>query len=61
MNVKRLRIVVASILTLTPLLIGLPFFTGKEDDDSLHLFTVFCVILMTIIGLVVANTWCKRK
>jgi drug/metabolite transporter (DMT)-like permease len=60
-NVKRLRIVVAGICILTPVLIGIPFFIGKEGDASLHLFTVFCVILMTFIGLVLANTWCKRK
>ena len=60
-NVKRLRIVVAGICILTPVLIGLPCFIGKEGDTSLHLFTVFCVILMTIIGLVLANTWCKKK
>ena len=60
-NIKRLRIVVAGICILTPILIGIPVFIGKEGDASLHLFTVFCVILMTIIGLVLANTWCKRK
>ena len=32
-----------------------------ESDASLHLLTAFCVILMTIIGLVLANTWCKKK
>ena len=60
-NVKRLRIVVAGICILTPILLGLPAFIGKEGDASLHLFTVFCVILISIIGLVLANTWCKRK
>ena len=60
-NVKRLRIVVAGICILSPVVIGLPAFIGKEGDASLHLFTAFCVILMTIVGLVLANTWCKRK
>ena len=60
-NIKRLRIVVAGICILSPVVISLPVFIGKEGDTSLHLFTAFCVILMTIIGLVFANTWCKRK
>lgn len=60
-NIKRLRIVVAGICALIPILIGLPFFIGKEGDASLQLFTVFCTILTTIIGLVLANTWCKKK
>ena len=60
-NIKRLRIVVAGICILSPVVISLPVFIGKEGDTSLHLFTAFCVILMTIIGLVLANTWCKRK
>lgn len=60
-NVKRLRIVVAVICVLTPILIGIPVFIGKEGDASLYLFTAFFVFLMTIIGLVLANTWCKRK
>ena len=60
-NVKRLRIVVAGICILSPVVIGLPVFIGKEGDASLHLFTAFCVILMTIIVVILANTWCKRK
>ena len=60
-NIKRLRIVVAGICILSPVVIGLPVFIGKEGDASLHLLTAFCVILMTIVGLVLANTWCKRK
>ena len=60
-NIKRLRIVVAGICILSPVVICIPVFIGKEGDASLHLFTAFCVILMTIIGLVLANTWCKRK
>jgi hypothetical protein len=61
MNVKRLRIVVAGICFLSPVVISLPVFIGKEGDTSLHLFTAFCVILMTIIAVILANTWCKRK
>ena len=60
-NVKRLRIVVAGICMLTPVLIGIPVFIGKEGDASLHLLSAFSVILMAIIGLVLANTWCKKK
>ena len=55
-NIKRLRIVVAGICILSPVVISLPVFIGKEGDTSLHLFTAFCVILMTIIGLVLDNT-----
>lgn len=60
-DIKRLRIVIAGISILIPVLISLPFFIGKEGDASLHLFTAFLVVLMSIIGLVLANTWCKKK
>ncbi len=60
-NIKRLRIVVAGVCFLAPIVIALPIFIGKEGDASLHLFTAFCVFLMTIIALILANTWCKRK
>ena len=60
-NIKRLRIVVAGICILSPVVISLPVFIGKEGDASLHLFTAFCVFLMTIIVVILANTWCKRK
>ena len=60
-NIKRLRIVVAGICILAPILIGIPSFIGKEDDGSSHVFTVLGIMLITIIGLVLANTWCKRK
>ena len=60
-KVKRLRIVVAGICILSPVVIGLPVFIGKEGDTCLHLFTAFCVFLMTIIVVILANTWCKRK
>ena len=60
-NIKRLRIVVAGICILSPVVIGLPVFIGKEGDTSLHLFTAFCVFLMTIFVVILANTWCKRK
>ena len=60
-NIKRLRIVVAGICILSPVVISLPVFIGKEGDTSLHLFTAFCVFLMTIIVVILANTWCKRK
>ena len=60
-NVKRLRMVVAGICILVPLMIAIPSFLGKEDNAGSHVFTTFCFILITIIGLVLANTWCKRK
>ena len=60
-NIKRLRIVVAGICILSPVVIGLPVFIGKEGDTCLHLFTAFCVFLMTIFVVILANTWCKRK
>lgn len=60
-NIKRLRMVVAGICILAPILIGIPFIFGKEEDAILHLFTAFCVMLTTIISLMLANIWCKRK
>ena len=55
-DIKRLRLVVASILFIMPVVISIPFFLGKEDNV---LITIVCVIIV-IVGVVFANTWCKK-
>ena len=60
-NIKRLRMVVAGICILVSVLLVIPFFIGKEDDVSCQVFSALGIMLIAIIGLVLANTWCKRK
>ncbi len=61
MNIQRLRIVVAMVIFLTSILVCLPFLLGKEDDVRYHLSMCLCSILVVIIGVLAANTWCKKK
>ena len=60
-NIKRLRLVVAAILVLTVAVLDIPFIIGQEENTTAHMVTVMVVLYITITGIIVANTWCKRK
>ena len=60
-NIKRLRLVVAAILVLTVAVLDIPFIIGQEENTTAHMVTVMIVLYITITGIIVANTWCKRK
>ena len=60
-NIKRLRLVVAAILVLTVAVLDIPFIIGQEKNTTAHMVTVMVVLYITITGIIVANTWCKRK
>ena len=59
-NIKRLRLVIAVILFSVVLLIT-PSLIGKEDSVIAHLVSSFCYIVITFVGIVLANTWCIKK
>ena len=60
-NVKRLRYVVAGILFLAALFISLPYLCGQEDSSMANTASTIAIVVTTIVGVFIANTWCKRK
>ncbi|MBO6250828.1 MAG: DUF3784 domain-containing protein [Muribaculaceae bacterium] len=60
-NVKRLRYVMAAILFASAILISLPFLCGSEDNVMAPLGSTLGIVIVTIIGVVLANTWCMKK
>ncbi|MBR5639865.1 MAG: DUF3784 domain-containing protein [Muribaculaceae bacterium] len=59
-NIKRLRLVVALILFIVPVVIFIPFFLGKEDSAMAHILTMVVCFIVVVVGVVLANTWCKK-
>lgn len=60
-NIKRLRLVVAAILVLTVVALDIPFIIGQENDASAHVVAVIVVLCVAVAGIILANTWCKKK
>ena len=60
-NIKRLRLVIAGILILVPLIIGIPFFMCKEDNASAEIIAAIIGIIIAFTGIILANTWCLKK
>ena len=66
-NIKRLRIMVAAILVLSIAALDIPFFiSGQEEDTTAgsviaHVVAAIAVIYIAIAGIIIANTWCKKK
>lgn len=59
-DIKRLRLVVALILFIVPAVIYIPLFLGKEDNVMAHILTTIVCVIVVIVGVVLANTWCKK-
>lgn len=66
-NIKRLRIMVAAILVLSIAAFDIHFFiSGQEEDTTAgsviaHVVAAIAVIYIAIAGIIIANTWCKKK
>lgn len=60
-HIKRLRLVVAAIIVLVTIAVDFPFFIGQEDNATVHIVSVIAIMLITVTGVIVANTWCKKK
>ena len=66
-NVKRLRVVVAAILVLSIAALDVPFLiSGQADDatagtETAQVIAAMAVIYIAIAGIIIANTWCKKK
>ncbi|MBO4722435.1 MAG: DUF3784 domain-containing protein [Muribaculaceae bacterium] len=60
-NIKRLRLVVALILFIVPVVISIPLFLGKEDSSIAHILTTIVFFIIVIVGVILGNTWCKKQ
>lgn len=66
-NVKRLRVVVAAILVLSIVVLDAPFLIGGQADDATagtetaQVIAGMAVVYIAIAGIIIANTWCKKK
>lgn len=59
-DIKRLRLVVALVLLIVPAVISIPAFLGKVDNAMTHILTTIVCVFVVIVGVVLANTWCKK-
>lgn len=66
-NIKRLRIMVAAILVLSIAALDIHFFiSGQEEDTTAgsvitQVVAGMAVVYIAIAGIIIANTWCKKK
>ncbi|MBQ9576434.1 MAG: DUF3784 domain-containing protein [Muribaculaceae bacterium] len=60
-NIKRLRMVIATIIVLAMLAIDIPFLIDQEDNVTAIVLSAAIVVTISVTGVIVANTWCKKK
>ena len=58
-NVKRLRLVIGGFLIIVALTLSLPFLIGNGENT--RMITMITIVVMTIVCLLLANTWCIKK
>ena len=58
-NVKRLRLVIGGFLIIVALTLSLPFLIGNGENT--RIITIITIVVMTIVCLLLANTWCIKK
>ena len=58
-NVKRLRLVIGGFLIIVALTLSLPFLIGNGENS--RMITIITIVVMTIVCLLLANTWCIKK
>ena len=58
-NVKRLRLVIGGFLIIVALTLSLPFLIGNGENT--RTITIITIVVMTIVCLLLANTWCIKK
>lgn len=58
-NVKRLRLVIGGFLIIVALTLSLPFLIGNGENT--RTITIITIVVMTIVCLLLANTWCLKK
>lgn len=60
-NVKRLRLVLANVLILMAVAIPMPVLMGRPNDVRLHLCMGGGIMVIALVAVILANTWCRKK
>ena len=60
-NIKRLRYVVAGILFITAVMILVPSIIVEEDNAMATIVSAAVILIVTVTGVILANTWCIKK
>lgn len=60
-NVKRLRLVLANVLILAAVAIPMPVLMERPNDVRLHLCMGGGIMVITLVAVILANTWCRKK
>lgn len=60
-NVQRLRWVIAGLLFMITLILSIPCLIGAEDNVMANLLVPIFAIFVTIVAVILANTWCMKK
>jgi len=60
-NVKRLRLVLANVLILAAVAIPMPVLMGRQNDVRLHLCMGGGIMVIALVTVILANTWCRKK
>ena len=58
-DIKRLRIVMAVLMVITAIFCAIMPLVGNDKSSQLAAAGIF--IAITIVGIIVANTWAKKK
>ena len=58
-DIKRLRIVMAVLMVVTAVFCTIPPLLGTDKNSILVAAAIFVAI--TIVGVIIANTWAKKK
>ena len=60
-NIKRLRLVIGTMLLIIALAVSLPDLLGIENDSTVRTVIIVLILIITLAVLVISNTWCKKE
>ena len=60
-NIKRLRIVVAAMILFVPALLLVAACFDDITGITMDFLPVLLLLIVVIVGIILANTWCKKK
>ena len=60
-NIKRLRIVVAAMILFVPAFLLVAACFDDITGSTMDFLPVLLLLIVVIVGIILANTWCKKK
>lgn len=60
-DIRRLRGVIAGILVYTTVVLWIPELIGSADEVGAVVLTVVLIFVGSLVGILLANTWCIKK